>query len=105
MIDALDILIQNGSLVIIEAFVVWKDKVCYINNTKNPVSKSFLKKLEETLLSWEQEYIGPSKIDTEEYTVKVICGSSVETYHGKGKYPLNYSTFKELLMEAYHESA
>ena len=54
---------------------------------------------EKVILYWDNEYGTGKGIDMEEFTIIVYSNKKKTKYHGKGKYPDNYSRIKELLGE------
>lgn len=101
MIDAIEIIISNGILPQISAYVVYRDKICYINDKKYSVDDLFLKKLKDILYTFKNEYGISQQIDVEEFTIKVYSQGVEDVYHGKGVFPANYAIFKKLLGDVY----
>ena len=101
MIDAIEIIISNGILPQISAYVVYRDKICYINDKKYSVDDLFLKKLKDILYTFKNEYGISQQIDVEEFTIKVYSQGVEDVYHGKGVFPANYALFKKLLGDVY----
>lgn len=56
MIDTIEITISNGVLPQISAYVVYQDKICYINDKKYSVDDLFLKQLKDILYTFKNEY-------------------------------------------------
>ena len=56
MIDAIEIIISNGILPQISAYVVYQDKICYINDKKYSVDDLFLKQLKDIIYTFKHEY-------------------------------------------------
>jgi len=50
---------------------------------------------------WKEEYGSDNKIDTEEFKITITSKDSIDSFHGKGNYPNNYSLLKDLLDEIY----
>ena len=99
MIDAIEINIKNGIFSQINALIYYPKKVCYLNNKKYNVDDKFLDEIVNTILYWDNEYGIGKGIDMEEFTIIVYSNKKKTKYHGKGKYPDNYSRIKELLGE------
>ena len=97
MIDAIEIIIQNGFHNQISAYIVYKNKVCYLNDKKYEVTDEFLNEVKSIIFTWKNEYGYTNNIDEEEFQVKVIASKQEDIYHGKGNYPNNYGRLKELL--------
>ena len=97
MIDAIEIIISNGILNQYSALISYSNKVCYLNDKKYLVDDSFLNSIKDIISGWKQEYGTSNGIDIEEFTVTVYSNKKKYTYHGKGKFPNNYSQLKELL--------
>ena len=94
--NTVEIIIQNGILEVFHGIINIPEKFCLINDTKKEVSDEFLDNLIRTIRLWKNEYGYDTHIDEEEFTVIV---NENERFHGKGVYPDNYETFKELLGE------
>ena len=101
MIDTIEINISNGILPQLSAYVVYQDKVCYINNKKYLVDDLFLKQLKDILYTFKNEYGTSQQIDAEEFIIKVSSSGREDIYHGKGVFPVNYHEFKKLLGDVY----
>lgn len=97
MIDTIEININNGILPQVSAFIVYKDKICYMNDRKYFVDDFFLKQLKDVLYTFKNEYGSSQQIDAEEFTIKVYSQGVQDVYHGKGKFPINYMELKKLL--------
>ena len=97
MIDMIEINISNGILPQVSAFIVYKDKICYMNDRKYFVDDFFLKQLKDVLYTFKNEYGSSQQIDAEEFTIKVYSQGVEDVYHGKGVFPVNYFEFKRLL--------
>ncbi len=97
MVDAIEIIINNGALVQTSALIAYKQKVCYLNEKKYEVDDSFLEEFVRILSQWKNEYGTKSGIDVEEFKVTVYSGKREDVFHGKGIFPDNYSRIKELL--------
>lgn len=101
MIDMVEINISNGVLPQISAFIVFKDKICYMNDKKYLVDELFLKQLKDILYTFKNEYGTSRQIDAEEFTIKVYSQGVEDVYHGKGIFPTNYVELKKLLGDIY----
>lgn len=101
MIDTIEINICNGILPQVSAFIVYRDKTCYMNDKKYSVDELFLKKLKDILYTFKNEYGTSGQIDAEEFTIKVYSQGVEDIYHGKGVFPANYAEFKSLLGDIY----
>ncbi len=99
MIDAIEINIKNGIFSQMNALIYFPEKVCYLNNKKYNVDDKFLDEIVNIILYWDNEYGTSKGIDMEEFTIIVYSNKKKTKYHGKGKYPDNYSRIKELLGE------
>lgn len=99
MIDAIEINIKTGMLSQTNALIHYPNKVCYLNNKKYSVDDKFLDEIVSIITYWDNEYGIGKGIDMEEFTITVYSNKKKTKYHGKGKYPDNYSRIKELLGE------
>ena len=99
MINAIEINIKNGIFDQINALIYFPEKVCYLNNKKYNIDDKFLDEIVNINRYWDNEYGTGKGIDMEEFTIIVYSNKKKTKYHGKGKYPDNYSRIKELLGE------
>lgn len=98
MIKTIEININNGIMTEINALVVVEKNICYLNNKKYSVTNDFIERLKNIILLWENEYGNNRKIE-EEFRIIITTNKKIETYHGKGIFPNNYQSLKELLGE------
>ena len=102
MIETIEINIRNGVLETINALIIFKKNICYINNKKYIITEEFKNSLLNEILCWKNEYGSDEiNIDSEEFTIKINTSKCEERYHGKGIFPYNYTYFKELLGAIY----
>lgn len=101
MIQTIEINITSGPVELISALIVFEKNICYINNKKYSINEEFKELLLRDICYWENEYGYDDNIDSEEFTIKVITQNGEEKYHGKGRFPYNYTHLKELLGTLY----
>ena len=97
MIQTIEVLIHNGIEQSLNALIVYPKNICYINNKKYNVSDYFMEEVIQAICLWRPEYGNDTNIDSEEFLVTVKSTDGKETFHGKGFFPHNYETLKELL--------
>lgn len=97
MVDAIEIIINNGAIPQVSAFIYYKEKVCYLNDKKYSVDDEFLNEFTRIISGWKNEYGTKEGIDVEEFTITVHHNGKEYVYHGKGVFPKYYSRIKELL--------
>ena len=98
MIETMEIIIKNGPVNLIHALIFFSENICYKNKKKFNVSNEFLDNLTRTIRLWKNEYGSNNRvIDSEEFKVIVQTKDKKEIFHGKGLFPDNYISFKELL--------
>ena len=97
MVESIEIIIQNGLRELTHALVTYQDKICYMNNNKYIVNDDFLDGLVRTIRLWKNEYGSSKIVDSEEFTIIVRTKEGEESFHGKGIFPSNYNSLKELL--------
>ncbi len=100
MIQSVEININNGAINTLNALVLFSKNICYINNNKYDISEDFKDELLDTIFMWKHEYGSDGNIDSKEFLVTVKTNDKIETFHGKGIFPANYSTIEELLSDA-----
>ena len=70
-----------------------------VNNKK--ISEELIHELIRTICLWKSEYGYSNTIDAEEFLLRIKTLNKVDTFHGKGIFPKNYSYFKEIIGEIY----
>ena len=98
MLDTMEVTISNG-LQSLYAFIMCKEKICYIDGLKYNVSDEFLDEIIRTISFWDNEYGENNRLDSEEFKVVIRENDKENVFHGKGIFPNNYAYFKELLGE------
>jgi len=99
MIQTVEVIIKNGLNITKDALLVYPKKTLYINRQKYQVEDSFIEEFLQTIYPWKNEYGEDGNIDSEEFIVIVKTKEGTEQFHGKGIYPHNYESLKELLEE------
>lgn len=97
MIQTIEVNIKNGIMDKINALIIYKNKICYINNKKYKISDEFLDEFLDTICLWKNEYGYDDNVDSEEFLINVKTKDGEEKFHGKGVFPYNYEYIKELL--------
>ena len=97
MIQTIEMIVRNGLTQPIKALIVYDKNLCYLNDTKYEVSDSWMEDVIQTICLWQPEYGFDGNIDSEEFLVTVTSTDGKESFHGKGVFPYNYQTLKELL--------
>ena len=95
MIQTVEVIIKNG-LTTLNTLLVYEKHILYINNKKYQVTDSFIEALLDIIYAWKKEYGTDNNIDSEEFTVIVKSKDGTDTFHGKGVFPHNYDSLKEL---------
>ena len=101
MINTIEILITSGPNEIYNALIIPSKNIMYLNNKKYEINDEYVNKLTRIIYLWNEEYGYDNNLDTEEFKITVTANDSISTFHGKGKYPNNYSLLKDLLKELY----
>ena len=97
MIQTIEIIVRNGLRQTLSALIVYDKNICYMDNRKYEVSDAFMEEIIQTICLWKPEYGFDGNIDSEEFLVTVKSTDGKESFHGKGIFPYNYPTLKELL--------
>ena len=97
MIQTIEINIKSGSKELVSAIILYPKNICYKNNQKYHITKDFLEDIVRTIRLWKNEYGSDNKLDSEEFNIVVKTKDNEEKFHGKGIFPENYRSIKELL--------
>jgi len=101
MIKTIEILITSGPSELYNVLILPSKNIMYLNNKKYDTTEDFINKLIRIIYLWKEEYGSDNKIDTEEFKITITSKDSIDSFHGKGNYPNNYSLLKDLLDEIY----
>ena len=100
MIDTIEVIIQNGTLLSEHFVIKCNDLKAHFPYKIKDISNNFIDELVRIIRLWKHEYGNDSKIDSEEFTVIVTSNDkTIDKFHGKGIYPDNYSQFIDLIGE------
>ena len=91
MIKAVEIIINNGPINIVNSIISFEDNICLYNNHKYIIDEEFKDKLVRIIRLWKHEYGYSNNIDDQEFNVTVYTDKK-ESFHGKGIFPNNYAS-------------
>jgi len=72
-----------------------------INNQYKKIEQEKIDELFRIIRLWKNEYSNYKIIDSEKFTIKIVNKNSVDIITGSGKYPDNYTVFKNWIEEVY----
>ena len=84
-----------------DLFIDVKNNIVKINNNEKKIDPLLIEQLIRTIRTWDSEYYNSKIIDAEEFIIKVKTSDGTDIIKGKGSYPKNYNTFKEIIGELY----
>lgn len=93
MIDEVEIII-NKDLDTTDYLINYKEQTCFYNGKMQKISEEDLNEIMNQMVLLNREYPTDNSIDREEFTILV---NKEIISHGKGKYPKEYLTIKEIL--------
>ena len=96
MIKAIEIIINNGPIEVVNSFISYKDNICFYNKKKYTIDDEFKDELVRIIRLWKNEYGSSNNIDDQEFTV-IVHTDKKETFHGKGIFPKNYEHLIRML--------
>ena len=91
MIKAVEIIINNGPINIVNSIISFEDNICLYNNHKYIIDEDFKDELVKIISLWKHEYGYSNNIDDQEFNVTVYTDKK-ESFHGKGIFPNNYAS-------------